>query len=50
MIIAKKGFTLKFCFLIFFKIFVHNYKRKNKSPKILIIFLFGPMLISLEIY
>lgn len=41
MIIAKNVFTLKFCFLCFFFLnFLHNYKRKNKSPKFLIIFSF----------
>lgn len=42
MIIAKNVFTLKFCFLcvLFFPFFYTITKEKNKSPKILIIFLF----------
>lgn len=49
---SKKRFHIKILLFNFLKFFYTITKEKNKSPKILIIFLFffGPMLISLEIY
>lgn len=50
---SKKRFHIKILlcnFLKFFYTITKGKKKKNKSPKILIIFLFGPMLIFLEIF